>query len=284
MILRQSLAAATARLAEISETPRLDAELLLAYALGVPRAKLLAQVRDSLSPPPEFEDLVRRRLDHEPIAYITGSWEFFSLEFAIRPPILVPRPETEHLVEAALEALAKIEPERAPRVLDLCTGSGCVAIAIAKNAPACQVTATDLNPEALALARENAAQHGADIEFHQGDLFGALPSGTASFDIIVSNPPYVADSEWPSLSPVIRKHEDPRALLAGDEGLDCIRAIVGRARRHLTRNGFLAIEIGDTQRDAVERLLLEADFANPRFRNDLADIPRIAEASRAKGS
>lgn len=278
MILRQSLAAATARLAEISETPRLDAELLLAHAMGISRAKLLTQLRDSLSPPSDFEDFVQRRLNHEPIAYIMGTWEFFSIEFAIRPPILVPRPETEHLVEAALDALAKIEPEKVPRVLDLCTGSGCVAIAIAKYAPVCQVTATDLNPDALALARENAARLGADIQFFQGDLFGALPSGTPPFDILVSNPPYVADSEWPSLSPVIRKHEDPRALLAGDEGLDCIRAIVSQARRYLTGNGFLVFEMGDTQREPVERLLSDAGFREIRFRNDLAGIPRIAEA------
>ncbi len=275
MTLRESLSVATDRLAPISETPRLDAELLLAHAIGLTRTKLLAQLRDSIPVPQAFETFLQRRLDHEPIAYIMGTWEFFSLEFSTRPPILVPRPETEHLVEAALAAV-KAAKSDSLRVLDLCTGSGCVAITIAKSAPETRVTATDLNPEALALARENALRHEVQIEFHEGDLFQALPAD-AVFDLIVSNPPYVADDEWPTLSPVIQKHEDPRALLAGEEGLDFIRTIVTQAPRHLAASGFLALEIGDNQRDAVAGILQEGGFDNIRFHKDLAGIARIAE-------
>jgi len=265
------------QLASITETPRLDAEILLAHALGLSRAALLARLRDRI-PVSGFDDLLARRLNCEPIAYILGVWEFFSIEFRVRPPILVPRPETEHLVEVALEYLN--ERPGAARVLDLGTGTGCVALAIARNAPRCTVYATDINSAALELARENAKTFEIPLELRHGDLFAALEADTAPFDAIVSNPPYVEEGDWPKLSPVIRRHEDPRALLAGPDGLDVIRRIIAGAPAFLRPGGLLAFEIGERHRDPVGTLLEPAGYHEIGFRNDLSGIPRVAFACR----
>lgn len=265
------------QLASVTETPRLDAEILLAQALGLSRAALLARLRDQV-PVSGFDNLLARRLNYEPIAYILGVWEFFSIEFRVRPPILVPRPETEHLVEVALEYLDK--RPGTTRVLDLGTGTGCVALAIARNAPHCTACATDINPAALGLARENAEMLGISLELRHGDLFAALDADAAPFDAIVSNPPYVEEGDWPDLSPVIRHHEDPRALLAGTDGLDIIRRIITGAPAFLRPHGLLAFEIGERHRDAVSSLLEQAGYQEIGFRNDLSGIPRVAFARR----
>ncbi|HNR30400.1 MAG TPA: peptide chain release factor N(5)-glutamine methyltransferase [Candidatus Hydrogenedentes bacterium] len=267
------LADAARRLAPVTETPRLDAEILLAHALGLRRAKLLARSRDKVHCG-DFEALVARRLNAEPIAYITGEWEFFSLLFVIRPPVLVPRPETEHLVETALRHIGT----HAADVLDLGTGSGCVAIAIARNAPRSRVIATDIANEALELAAENAVRLGVVLNTRRGDLFDALRPADGPFDVIVSNPPYVEDDEWPRLPPVIRLHEDRRALLGGEDGLDLIRRIVAGAPERLKPGGLLALEIGEKQRDAVAALLEESGFRDIALVDDLAGIPRVARA------
>lgn len=270
----QRLADAAQRLMPVTETPRLDAEILLAHAAGMPRRALLARMHEAL-PAPKFEALLARRLQFEPIAYIVGTWEFFSLEFAVRPPILVPRPETEHLVEMALEYLrGHGAADAPPRVLDLCTGAGCVAIAIARNA-SCAMSATDINPDAVALARENAARHKVRLDAFTGDLFDALPEGAPPFDCIVSNPPYVEEDVWPELSPVIRMHEDPLALLAGKDGLAIIRRIIAHAPRFLRPGGLLALEIGENHFQAAAALLRAAAFTDIACRHDLAGIPRI---------
>lgn len=270
--LAKLLTEATRRLDTVTETPRLDAEILLAHALGYTRAQLLARLRE-IRDVSGFEPLISRRLAYEPIAYILGEWEFFSMSFLCRAPVLVPRPETEHLVEVALEHLVKTTGP--PTVLDLCTGTGCVAIAIAKNAPHAQVTATDLSTDALALTRENATRHGVTIDLFQGDLFSALPTETPPFDLIVANPPYVEESDWPGLSPVIRIHEDPRALLAGPDGLDAIRRIITDAPAWLKPGGMLALEISERQSETVRTLFKTAGFTGIATRNDLAGIPRI---------
>jgi release factor glutamine methyltransferase len=261
------------RLAAVTETPRLDAELLLAHALGITRAAVLARLRESPDAP-DFEALLARRLNHEPIAYITGEWEFFSLPVAVRPPVLVPRPETEHLVETALEA-ARAFPAPA-RMLDIGTGTGCVAVAIAVNLPGAEVHAADINPEALVLTRENADRHNVSIHLHEGDLFAALPEDMPPFEIIVSNPPYVEDSAWEDLSPVIRKHEDRRALLAGPEGLDIIRRLIAEAPAFLASGGLLALETGENQAESVLSLLEKHGFRDCFTVKDLAGIPRIS--------
>ncbi len=282
--LSRLLAASTQLLSTVSDTPRLDAELLLAQALGFSRARLLASLRDEVAAPRAFEVMLARRLNHEPIAYILGTWEFYSLEFAIHPPILVPRPETEHLVETALDFLKTLTVSR-PRVLDLCTGSGCVAIAIAKNHPECAAVAVDIRPDAVALARENAQRHQVLLELCLGDLFHALPRETGGteggsrpvFDLIVSNPPYVAEHEWGGLSPVIRKHEDHLALLSGPDGLDCIRRIIQESPQWLRSGGMLALEMGEQHAQEVTNLFQESGFGKVSIRLDLAGHPRIAQ-------
>jgi release factor glutamine methyltransferase len=270
---------AATRLSAMTDTPRLDAELLAAHALGLSRSQLLARLRDVVEVPACFEGYIQRRLNHEPIAYIVGDWEFFSLVFICRAPMLVPRPETEHLVEAALDFLGSASIP-APKVLDLCTGTGCVAIAIGKNATGSRVTATDLNPDAVILAKKNAARHHLDVTFHEGDLFAALPENTPPYDAIVSNPPYVEAGDWDTLSPVIRLHEDPGALLSGPDGLDCVRAIVSGAGTHLVPGGLLALEIGEGQAEAVKELMGLAGFQGIGIRKDLAGIARIVDGRR----
>lgn len=278
----QSLAAllhsATQRLAVASESPRLDAELLLAAVLRSSRGSLLARLEESAADVVEqFEPLIQRRLDHEPIAYILGTWEFFSLEFITRAPVLVPRPETEHLVEAAL---AHLQGHAVARVLDLCTGTGCVAITIAQNHPGTHVDAVDLQPHAFTLARENVARHHAAVTVHDGDLFAALPTGSGPYDVIVSNPPYIADAEYADLSETIRKHEDPVALLAGHDGLDCVRRILADAPHWLAPGGLLALEIGDTQSEQLRPIAEQLGWCDVRYIHDLADHPRIFTAKR----
>ncbi len=193
--------------------------------------------------------------------------------------MLIPRPETEHLAEAALAHLAK-RPDNAPaaRVLDLCTGTGCVAVTLARHMPTAKLTATDLNPDAAALARENAAHNGVPLRVLEGDLFAALPPDEPPFDVVVANPPYVEAAEWDGLMPDIRLHEDPAALLAGEDGLDLIRRIIAEAPAHLAPGGLLALEIGETQYPAVAELLAEKGFGDIKPIKDLAGIDRIAVA------
>ena len=273
--LAEILREASQQLEAVTDTPRLDAELLLAHSLAIPRSKLLAQLHLEQVIPESFPDLIQQRLNHAPIAYITGTWEFFSLEFIVRPPILVPRPETEHLVEEVLNFLGKDGGE----VLDLCTGTGCVALAIARNAPKTHVTAIDINPIAIEVALENAAQHKLDLTIHQGDLFNALTPSIPKFRAITANPPYVEDAAWGTLEPVITRHEDPKALLSGSDGLDCIRRIIDLAPDHLQPGGFLGIEMGHDHGKAVSDLLRQGGFINIRIVQDLGGRDRIACAT-----
>jgi len=277
--LGERLLQASRLLARVSDTPRLDAEILLAHALGFRRSQLLARLRDVMTAE-GFDDLVERRLTYEPIAYILGEWEFFGLDLSVEPPLLVPRPETEHLVEAMLDEVG----DREARVMDIGTGTGCVAVAVAHNARRARVTATDISALALDVAQSNALRHGlADrVRFLPGSLFDALPPGTALFDVIGSNPPYVEDCAWPELPAVIRLHEDPKALLAGNDGLDVIRLLIRDAPRFLRPGGLLAFEIGMGQDTAVRHMLLNAGYERVRFRPDLAGIPRIALACRPR--
>lgn len=269
---------ATHGLAEVSDSPRFDAELLLAHALGITRSALLTRLR-TCAEVPDFSGLVERRKRHEPVAYILGEWEFFSLPMHVQAPILVPRPETEHLVEAVLEEVG----ERPARVLDLCTGSGCVAVAIAHAAPACRVVATDVNPHAVDLARRNAERNGVTthLSFHVGDLYDALPVEEPPFDVICANPPYVEDSAWDTLAEDIRAFEDPQALLAGSDGLDVIRRLARDAQRHLRPGGLLAFELGMGQDDAARAILKDYAYRDIRSRPDLAGIPRIVTCRRS---
>lgn len=273
----QALEAATAELAAVTEMPRLDAEILLGHALGAPRAQVLARLKDPAHPT-SFESLIARRLACEPLAYILGEWEFFSLQFEVVPPVLVPRPETEHLVEVVVEALADGAGERPARVLEIGTGTGCVAVAVAHVLSGARVVATDIRGANLALAGRNAVRHGvADrIAFRHGDLFEALGPEDGPFDVICSNPPYVAEGDWDSLDPVIRRYEDRGALLAGPGGLDIIRRLAAEAPGHLSPGGLLVFEMGMGQDEAVKTLLQEYRYQAIGIREDLAGIPRIA--------
>lgn len=267
-----ALGALRARLAPASPTAALDAEILVASVLGLDRARLAADPERALAAEELFalESLVRRRLDGEPVAYLTGRREFWSLEFEVTPDVLVPRPETELLVERALAAIAGLAH---PAVLDLGTGSGAIAVAIAAERPDAAVTATDRSPAALAVARRNAARLApANLRFVEGDWFAPLAG--RRFDAIVSNPPYVAEGD-PALASLAR---EPRgALVAGPEGLDALAAIVAGAAQHLAPDGRLALEHGAAQGSAVRTLLAAAGFGAVATFRDLAGHERVTE-------
>ena len=253
---------------------RLDAEHLLMRVLGINHAWLIAHPGDELSAETQeqYEALVRRRLAGEPLQYITGECEFYGLPFKVNPDVLIPRPETEHLLERVLELAQRYER---PRIIDIGTGSGAIAVALAHKLPSAKITATDLSEPALAIARQNAAHNQVDsrIRFLQGDLLG--PVAAAPFDIIVSNPPYVPTTDRALIAVEVREYEPSMALFAGDDGLDVYRRLIPAAHAALVPGGFLTLEIGFTQAQAIERLLAAAGFCNIEFAPDLQGIPRI---------
>ena len=272
---RQTIAACIARTAllleTITETPRLEAELLLSHALGVSRAVLLARLHDTVDTSC-MEPLLSGVSDHEPLAIFLANGSFSTAFFCESPP-LVPRPETEHLVEAMLNFLAR---NKGPaKIADLCCGTGCVGIAIAHNTSGVALYASDIRADAVETTCNNAARHGISINCSQGDLFAPLDSLCQCFDVVVSNPPYVPDDEWAELSPVITKHEDPRALLAGKDGLDVIRRIIPAAYDRLRPGGLLALELGESQYQTVAALMKAGRFENITATHDLAGIARI---------
>lgn len=250
---------------------RLEARILLAHALGVERVWLIAHEHDSLPPLAleNYASLLARRLAGEPVAYLLGEKEFFGRSFKLTPAVLIPRPETELLVELAL---ARLAPGHPARVLDLGTGSGCIAITLALARPHCEVVATDKSEAALEVARENAARLGAKLRFHAGNWYQALPPDAGKFDLIVSNPPYIAqhDTHLAALT-----HEPHHALAAGADGLDDIRRIVQGAKAHLAPAGWLMLEHGWDQAEACRELLQQAGFAEVGTEADLAGHGRV---------
>jgi release factor glutamine methyltransferase len=262
-------------------SPRLDAEVLLAHALRCDRVALYVDLDrplhdDERAP---FRELVRRRLAREPVAYLVGAREFWSRPFRVDGRVLVPRPETETLVEHALALL----PEGAPRrVWDVGTGSGCIAITLKLERPACEVLASDASAAALAVARENAAALGADVAFHEGDLLAALPADAPPVDLIVANLPYVAEADRPALAPELG-FEPAVALYAADDGLALIARLAREAPARLVRpRGVLLLEIGASQAQAVEGRLAAAGFAGTiATRKDLAGQDRCVVARLA---
>lgn len=264
-----------------SASPRLDAEVLLAHARGCSRIQLYTSFDEVLSDATRsrMRELVKRRAQSEPVAYLVGYREFFSSRFTVTADVFIPRPETEILVMQALDRLKGID---SPRVLDLCTGSGCVAIAIAKSLPAAHVTAVELNPATLEVARRNAIDLGVSerVDFIQGDLFNALAANHAAaqrFDVIVSNPPYIASAEVPTLQPDVSRHEPMLALDGGVEGLDIIRPLITRSPDFLMPAGWLLFEIGNDQGEVVRRLLeVDGRYSSISIVKDSADLPRVA--------
>ncbi|MFH1569859.1 MAG: peptide chain release factor N(5)-glutamine methyltransferase [Gemmatimonadota bacterium] len=266
------------------EEPRLEAELLLAAALELRRLDLYLQF-DRLLTPGEvaaFRDFVRQRLQGVPVQYVTGQAAFRLLDLEVTPQVLIPRPETEILVEEALAALAPLE---SPFVLDVGCGSGAIAISLAREHKGARVLATDLTPAALFLARANARRHGVDgrITFACLDLFTALRRA-ARFDAIVSNPPYVATPDLEGLAPEIRDHEPRQALDGGLDGLDFYRRIAVEAPALLRPGGRLLVEVGDGQAESVCALLDgTAGLGQVRVRQDLNHVPRVVTCATAEG-
>ncbi len=288
---------------------RRDAESLLLHAIGKNTAWLLAHSDDEFGgcTAISYASLVDRRRRGEPIQYITGETEFYGLPFRVTPDVLIPRPETELLVEKTLllaqpspsalkghdfsraandpetkgalapEGKSKTAPSRT-RILDIGTGSGAIAVALAHNLPDASVTAIDLSASALSIARENAARNGiADrIRFLQGDLLA--PVAAEQFDFIVSNPPYVPGSDRETLAVEVRDHEPALALFAGNDGLDIYRRLIPAAFASLASGGFIALEIGYGQQPAIHDLLTGAGFQHIEFHSDLQNIPRVAVA------
>jgi release factor glutamine methyltransferase len=251
------------------DAPRLTAEILLAHALSCDRVRLYLDFDKPLGAPElsAFRDLVRRRSAGEPTAWLTGRREFLGHPFRVDSRVLVPRPETEMVVESAL---ALLPPGGV--LLDLCTGSGCIAISAALARPDARVVATEISPDALLVARENAAALGAGVEFLEGDLYEPLPPDLR-FDLIVSNPPYVPSGQIERLSREVRR--EPRiALDGGADGLDVLRRVVSGARARLRPGGALVVEVHETHAVPLPALCLAAGFAEALVHRDLAVLPR----------
>ena len=266
-----------AALAQVPDcTPDLDAELLLSHALGVSRARLRShpETMPDAAAVDRFSRLIERRAAGEPVAYLLGRKHFWTLELAVGPAVLVPRPETELLVERALA----LHSRRDGRIADLGTGSGAIALALARERPLWQVTATDVSPEALAVARANAMALGLDrVRFVPGSWFEGLRGCT--FDLVVSNPPYVAGDD-PALD--VLSHEPRLALTPGGDALACLREIIRAAPDHLARGGWLLLEHGAAQASAVARELASLGFATVRTHRDLAGHERMTEGQWPK--
>lgn len=258
-----------------AERAKLDAEALLLHVLGANKAWLLAHGDEELTgeDAQRYTALVARRFCGEPIQYITGEAEFYGLPFRVMRDVLIPRPETEHLVE---QAIAYASEFRQPRIVDIGTGSGAIAVALARHLPQARITSIDISEKALAVARENAVRNRvADrIRFLEGDLLG--PVERERFDLVVSNPPYVAETDRDALSVEVREHEPALALFAGADGLDVYRRLIPAAHEAQLSGGALLMEIGYGQSDAIRSLLAESDFGKIRFVLDLQGIPRVA--------
>ena len=269
MTVRDLLVAGTDELSRAGvPSPRVDAEWLLANALGISRTELYA---DGDEAPPErervFRELVARRASREPLAYVLGEWGFRRLTLRVDPRVLIPRPETEVLVERCLELLAGVAN---PAVLDIGTGSGAIALAIADEHPGARVVATDNSPGALVVAAENASRSGLQIELVEGELFAGLGG---PFDLVVSNPPYVAPDEVGTLEPEVAEHE-PRAAL-----VECgaTQAIAEQALDHVVSGGWLALEVADGKARAMAELLGRLGYEEVTIGKDLAGHERVVD-------
>jgi release factor glutamine methyltransferase len=282
MTLRQAITNAAAELAanpHLSEHAHRDAELLLLHTLQISRVTLIAYPGRDLSAEQHtlYQAAINRRLQLEPIQYITGEQEFYGLRLHVSPSVLIPRPETEHLIEAVLKLLPVSQPVK---LVDIGTGSGAIAIAFAVHLPLAAIIAVDLSLDALAIAEQNAREHNVAerIQFLRSDLLGAVKSHGETFDAIVSNPPYIPESDRPTLHPQVREHEPAAALFAGETGLDVYRRLIPEALGALKPNGILGLEIGHGQQQSLTQLL--AGWNDVTFVNDLQQIPRVALARK----
>jgi release factor glutamine methyltransferase len=269
------------------ESPRLQAELLLAHVLKLPRMKLYLNFERALSDSETgaFREFVKRRAQREPLQYITGSTSFCGLEIAVNRHVLVPRPETELLAELGWQSLDQLRTSnselRTPLALDFGTGSGCIAIALAAKSPPAKITALDISPEALAIAKQNAeANKVADrIDFLTGDGFAALPN-QAPFDLIISNPPYIPSAEIETLDPEVRDFDPRGALDGGNDGLDFYRRFAAEARSFLKPDGKIMVEFGDGQSESIRNIFEEQNWIVEAVREDYTQRQRILIARK----
>ena len=284
MQLKDSLAQAIARLTtENVPSPRMNAELLLMFTMGCDRAYLFAHPDHELTSEEEsrYETALGERSSGVPAQYITGHQEFWGMDLVVSPAVLIPRPETEHVIETVLElrgAEAR-RPKSKIRIVDVGTGSGCIALALAKELPQAEIHATDISADALEIARANAARHQVErrIQFHQMDLVEGL---TGEFDFVVSNPPYVGESEEDQVQLEVRKFEPRSAVFAGQTGTEVITRLIPRARTILRPGGWLVMEISGTIAEEVRGLL--EGWQEVKIKPDLQSIPRVAIAKKPK--
>lgn len=269
------------------DSSRLSAELLLGHVLNLPRIKLYTDYERLLSDDElaSFRDLVKRAGEQEPIAYLTGKAHFFSLEFEVNRDVLIPRPDTETLVENVLQMARMQSGMETPRVLDLCTGSGCIAVAIAKQLKTAQVLAVDISPEAVAVARRNVEKHGLSerVTVEQGDLYEPLSRivDARPFDLLVANPPYIASAEVAKLDRSVRDYEPLGALDGGEDGLTLHRRILQQARDRLLPGGRVYMEIAYNQAQAAAALFQPyPDFTQVQVLKDFGGNDRVVTARR----
>jgi release factor glutamine methyltransferase len=276
----------------------LAAELLLLHMLGRDRAWLYAHPEEPINSQQleTFLSLISRRANGEPTQHLTGKQEFWSLEFEVTPDVLIPRPETEHVIEVALDRLAlrQLRAGKAQKtngegflIADIGTGSGCLAIALAKELPAATIYATDISPAALVIARRNAVRHGAEkrIRFLESDLsrpLAAEGANDSAFDLVVSNPPYIPRRDAKTLAREVRDHEPAVALYGGEEGYELYADLIGLARRYLKPGGIFVSELGYDSLPAVQPLLDGPQWTAVGVSNDLAGIPRVIAAERVR--
>lgn len=262
------------------QSPRLTAEVLLAHTLQQDRMYLYVHYDQPLEPEERqrFKTLILQRIQGTPTQYLTGVQEFWSLGFRVTPAVLIPRPETEHLVETAIELARTLS---APTILDLGTGSGIIAISLKHELPQANMYASDVSETALSIARENAGSllaEGAQITFCHGDLFEPFPAMT--FDLIVSNPPYISEPDYAALACEVRDHEPRLALYAGKDGLDVYHPLIAGAAGHLNAQGVAVVEIGYGQKDAVVKIFEQHRFQIERIVPDYAGIERVIAARK----
>jgi release factor glutamine methyltransferase len=290
--LKQTLSGAIARLTEDHvPSPRLNAELLLMFTLNCDRAFLYAHPERYLTTDEttRYEAVLAERARGVPTQYITGHQEFWGMDLIVTPAVLIPRPETEHVIETVIELQASVPGVRHPasasrnpkaesRILDVGTGSGCIALALAKELPQAEIHATDISAAALDIARANAARHQLEsrIQFREADLLAGVEN--KSFDFVVSNPPYVGESEEDQVQLEVRKFEPRNAVFAGPTGMEVIARLIPQAHAALTPAGWLVMEISGTMAEAVRELLRE--WNDVKILPDLQSIPRVVQARR----
>jgi release factor glutamine methyltransferase len=280
--IKQALASAVEQLeATDVGSPGMNAETLLMFVLGVNRAYLYAHPERELTPEEQarYQGVVAQRSSGEPSQYITGHQEFWGLDFVVTPAVLIPRPETEHLVETVLDFAREVER---PKIVDVGTGSGCIALALANELQRAEVFAVDLSADALEIARANSARLQLDsrVKFLQSDVLATL-AGVHDFDFVVSNPPYVGNNEADKVQRSVFEFEPRLAVFSGESGLDVIRPLVTQAHAALKPGGWLAMEIGYSMRDMVLELIAPTMWDDIRVVPDLQGIPRVIAARKS---